>query len=252
MREWYKLLAAVMFYTRIPIPEKLHTRMPPLDQATRYFPVIGWLVGGAGAFVFWLGMLVFPLWVAIILSLMTTVGITGAFHEDGLADVLDGFGGGWTREQVLAIMKDSRLGTYGAVGLTLGLLLKVNILSGFAGEKIPWILVLGHSLSRWGAATFIFTHHYAESQNVSKAKPVAGRLGIKDLILMSILAWRPFLFFQNILLMLAIIPVYLAKMIFAGYCSRRIGGYTGDCLGATQQICEWVVYLTLFIIWEYI
>ncbi len=117
-------LTAIMFYTRIPIPANTEFSTDYLNKATRYFPFIGLLVGGIGAVIFLLGHFILPLHVAIILSMVSTILVTGAFHEDGFSDFSDGFGGGYTKERILEIMKDSRIGTYGAVALLLMLLTK--------------------------------------------------------------------------------------------------------------------------------
>jgi len=120
-REIHIFLTSIMFYTRIPCPRWVDHSPDYLNQATRYFPLVGWIVGGvyAGSIVV-LTMFFSPL-ISIILGLAISVLMTGAFHEDGFTDMCDGFGGGWTREKILLIMKDSRVGTFGLVGL--GLLL---------------------------------------------------------------------------------------------------------------------------------
>ena len=115
------LLTAVMFYTRIPCPAWVGHSEELLNKATIYFPVMGWVVGGVAGAVYWAAARLFGADVGLLLSIIASVLLTGAFHEDGFADMCDGFGGGWTREKILLIMKDSRLGTYGAVGLGLHL-----------------------------------------------------------------------------------------------------------------------------------
>ena len=116
-------LAAVMFYTRIPVSQNVGYSEVSLQKSIRYFPLIGWIVGGLSALLFLgLSLLPLPTTVVVLLSMVASIWVTGAFHEDGFADVCDGFGGGWTKEKILAIMKDSRLGTYGAIGLFLLLL----------------------------------------------------------------------------------------------------------------------------------
>src|SRR5690348_17261176 len=105
-RELQIFFTAVMYYTRIPVPPSTTHEPEFLSLATRYVPVIGWIVGGVYSAVIVVAMMVFPVWVSILLGLAASVLLTGAFHEDGFADVCDGFGGGWTREKILLIMKD--------------------------------------------------------------------------------------------------------------------------------------------------
>jgi len=119
---------ALMFYTRIPCPAWVNHDEEFLNKATRYFPLIGWIVGGLAALTFYGSSFIFSKEVSILFSFAISVLITGAFHEDGFADVCDGFGGGWTKEKILDIMKDSRVGAYGAIGIVLLFLLKFALL----------------------------------------------------------------------------------------------------------------------------
>jgi len=110
-------LTAVLFFTRIPCPKWVDHSPEFINKSSRYFPLVGMVVGGIGALGYFGSQFVLPIDIAIIISMIATVWITGAFHEDGFADVCDGFGGGWTKEKILTIMKDSRLGTFGVSGL---------------------------------------------------------------------------------------------------------------------------------------
>ncbi len=152
---------AVMFYTRIPCPPNIDHKEEYLNLSTKYFPLIGWIVGGITAGVFYLANIVFPLSVSIILSIISGILTTGAFHEDGFADFCDGFGRGWTKEKILDIMKDSRIGTYGAAALVLILLLKYFALSSVDVKMLPFLLIAAHSLSRLSEVSLIYTHKYS-------------------------------------------------------------------------------------------
>jgi adenosylcobinamide-GDP ribazoletransferase len=128
-KELRVFFTALMFYTRIPCPKWVDHDDDYINQATRYFPFIGWIVGVI-CFLFLYGAsLLLPVPVAVVISMLAGVFITGAFHEDGFADVCDGFGGGWTKEKILLIMKDSRVGAYGVIGLVVLLLLKASALN---------------------------------------------------------------------------------------------------------------------------
>ncbi len=117
-----------MFYTRIPCPKNIDHNPDYLNKASRYFPLIGWIVGGISFLVYYLSAVLFTNEIAVILALIAGILTTGAFHEDGFADVCDGFGGGWTKEKILMIMKDSAIGAYGAIGVVLLFLLKFQSL----------------------------------------------------------------------------------------------------------------------------
>jgi len=248
-------LTALMFYTRIPCPSWIDHSDEYINKATRYLPLIGWIVGLACALVIYGLQFLFPASVCIVFSLATSILMTGAFHEDGFADVCDGFGGGYTREKILEIMKDSRIGTYGVIGLFLLLALKVFILIELFQMGV-WFCVkatfLAHTLSRFSAVTMIFTHEYAREDASSKIKPIAKKLTLNNLLISSIWLVPAFLLFQNFWFLLAFIPVYLMKMYLAQYFTKWIGGYTGDCLGATQQITEVITLLFCLGLWKFI
>lgn len=242
---------ALMFYTRIPCPAWVDHSEEFLNRSTRYFPLVGWIIGGASALVFW-GMV--QLWspvVALLGSLFITIWLTGAFHEDGLADVCDGFGGGWTKERVLEIMKDSRLGTFGAAGLFLAVSMKIAALYEL-WTKVPLftfllIMVAGHTLSRWISVTIIFAEEYARGDATSKVKPIAQKITEKEMTVATVFGLLPVLglvFFKPLwFTLLALGIVWLTRIYLIYIFRKKLGGYTGDCLGAAQQISEVVFYL---------
>ena len=116
---------SLMFYTRLPCPSYIDHSENYLNKATRYFPLIGIIVGTISFILFWIFNQIFNVEISIIIAIATGILITGAFHEDGFADTFDGFGGGWTKEKILEIMKDSRIGAYGAISLIVLILLKL-------------------------------------------------------------------------------------------------------------------------------
>lgn len=244
-KQLHIFLTALMFYTRIPVPRWVEHSPELLNKSTIYFPVIGWLVGGYTALIFFLCQIFLPTDIAILLSFVAGIWMTGAFHEDGFADVCDGFGGGWTQEKILTIMKDSRLGAFGAIGMTMIFLMKFFALKALVPElQIVPVLVIGHTLSRYTALTFIFTHEYVRENENSKAKPIAKKLGERELIVATIFGQLPLLlFYPHWSVFLVLIPLLGLKQYLAWYFKKWIGGYTGDCLGATQQLAEIVIYL---------
>jgi adenosylcobinamide-GDP ribazoletransferase len=238
-KQWHYFLTAVMFFTRIPIHfEKFNDA--DLNKATCFFPLIGILVGSAGAMVFYLCHQILPSSLAILISMAATILITGAFHEDGLADAIDGLGGGWMREQVLTIMVDSRIGSYGAIGLCLALLIKYQALVEEPAHLMPLLLIVGHSVSRLCAVFVMFRLNYVKSEG--KSKPLATKISTRELCVAIGFALLPTLFLKAHF-WIAFIPVILVWYWFSAKIKTRIGGYTGDCLGAMQQLTEIAFYV---------
>lgn len=241
------LLTAIMFYTRIPVSAKLKYSPELLNRSTRYFPFIGWIVGGTAALVFWAAQLVFPLMLAVLLSMIATILLTGAFHEDGFADFCDGFGGGVSREKIFTIMKDSRLGTYGAVGLVGVLSTKFLALSSLSFNTILIALLAGHAFSRLAPVFVIFTSYYSREDESSKTKPIGKKGKYSDLLIASLFGLLPLALFSWQFIVILIPLSVILVFCFQKYIERKIGGYTGDCLGALQQLVEVLFYLALII-----
>jgi adenosylcobinamide-GDP ribazoletransferase len=244
---------ALMFYTRLPVPRHIDHNADALNRATIFFPLIGWIVGGIGVATFWVGQLLFPPDLAVILSMVATVWATGAFHEDGFADTCDGFGGGWNKTQILTIMKDSRLGTYGTIGL--GLLLAVKFFalrSLLTAEVFGWTTALkyvaAHSLSRITAATVIRALPYVREDMDAKAKPIAKGITTGQLAIAAVFGLLPLLVLIGYtglwIYALFLLPLLAVRARLIWWFNKWLGGYTGDCLGATQQLTEVVVYLS--------
>jgi len=266
MKEELKIFfTAMMFYTRIPCPKWVDHSQEYLVKSVRYLPLIGWIVGALSGITFIAAIYFLPSTLSIALAMLTSILVTGAFHEDGLADVCDGFGGGWTKDKILTIMKDSRVGTYGVAGLVLVLLVKFLSLStilqfaptGFFEYPlfILAVFISGNSLSRFIALTTIVTHQYVRENDDSKAKPVV-KQNLKwwdvKLIISAFFGIIPLVIFKTPLVFLLIIPMYLTKGLMLRFFKKWIGGYTGDCLGAVQQVSEVVFYIGFIILWKYI
>lgn len=250
MNELRIFFTALMFFTRIPCPAWVDHSEEYLNKSSRYFPIMGWIVGGGGAIVLFAANFVLPTPIALLLSMVATILLTGAFHEDGFADMCDGFGGGWTKERILEIMQDSRLGTFGAVGLALLLGLKFLCLSAIATNSsiitACLVLVAAHSASRLAAVTFLFTHEYARTEGESKAKPLATQMSTGELTFAAVTGLLPLALLYTTLnwqVALLLVPLVVAKWYLGRFFVRWIGGYTGDCLGATQQVAEALFYL---------
>ncbi|NGP86847.1 adenosylcobinamide-GDP ribazoletransferase [Fodinibius halophilus] len=250
-REIQVFLTAVMFFTKIPCPKWVDHSPEFLNESARYFSLMGIIVGSVGAGVFWGFNLIFPQPIAILLSMLATIWLTGAFHEDGLADMFDGFGGGWTKEKILSIMKDSRIGTFGVAGLAGILALKFVSLNELPSAAIPFLLIAGHAVSRFLATTLIMTHDYVRGEP-SKAKPVAKKMSPFSITVSAVFGLLPLLLVPHYWIWLSLIPM-VAVLVYLGYFFNKwIGGHTGDCSGATQQLTEVTFYLSAVVIWTFI
>lgn len=236
---------ALGYYTRLPCPPAPDYRRLP--EASVFLPAIGWLVGGLSAAAFALADLVWPQTVAVLAALIAGILLTGAFHEDGFADVCDGLGGTVSRERALDIMKDSRLGTYGVAGLGLMLALKFAVLNALPPAWVAAALLLAHPASRLGSALLIWRMRYAREEG--KAKPLGRRMQDGEFMTAAVCGLLPAL----ILAVAGPLPAagigwaLAAALVGAAWMARvlkrRLGGYTGDGLGAAQQLSELGCYL---------
>lgn len=242
-------LNAIMFYTRIPVPKKLPYSDEILNRSTRFFPLIGWIVGGMGAVVFYGLQFVFPLELAILLSMLVTIFLTGAFHEDGFADFCDGFGGGYSRERILTIMKDSRIGTYGSIGLIGMLGTKFMSLQAIIPGHIPCLILAGHAVSRLMPILVIYTSEYSREDATSKSKPIGKKGTVADFILALFFGLASLVFVPLSYSLMVLPALLITTFSFRRYIIRKLGGYTGDCLGALQQMAEVEFYL-MFVVYQ--
>ncbi|MDC8785788.1 adenosylcobinamide-GDP ribazoletransferase [Roseateles koreensis] len=244
---------ALQFFTRWPVPAWVGFEPAWLQQCARYFPVVGTVVGGVAALVLWVASWIWSPAVAVGLSLAASVVLTGGFHEDGWADTCDGLGGAVSREKALLIMKDSRIGSYGALGLVLMLGLKAACLIALL-ESDPmlalWATVWAHTASRAAPVALMHALPYAGDAEHAKAKPLATQANGATLSVA--LAWVLLLSGAVAWLAPREVPLLCAGWVAAGgatlamqaWLEMRLGGYTGDNLGATQQVTELVSLLS--------
>lgn len=234
---------AVQFLTRLPVPRLDRYEPEWLPRSARWFSLVGQVVGGLSALVLLSAGRVWSGALPALLAVVAGVAVTGAFHEDGLADTADGLGaglgGGRTRERRLEIMKDSRLGTYGAVALGLALAVKVGALSGLgAGAAAAWALVAAHGLGRAAAVLGMAAMPYAGDPEASKAKPVAVGVGRLEITVACAVALWPLLALSPGRAAAGLAVGSLAALWPALAARRGIGGWTGDVLGAMEQAFE--------------
>lgn len=248
-REARALAAAFAFLTRIPIAKRMTFADRDLRCSVAYFPLVGIFVGAFAALVLALSMQVWSSLVSVVLSLGATVLLTGAFHEDALADTLDGFGGGWTREQVLEIMRDSRVGSYALVGVVLVILAKVAALNDIAtGQSLRGAaatLITAHTLGRWSSVLLMRVHAYARLADgqAGTGTPFIAATNVVHFAVATIVAVAAPIIALSYVGGIAIAVTVFITLLAGRYYVHRIGGYTGDTLGATNQIVELAVYL---------
>jgi len=249
---------ALQFLTRLPVPRWVGFEPAWLQQSVRHFPLVGLLVGAVGAAVMGAAHWLWPDSIAAGLSMAATVLLTGAFHEDGFADTCDGLGGAVDRARALAIMKDSRIGSYGSVGLILMLGLKAAALAEWLHASAGHALLLTlwtHMASRLAPLWIMQALPYAGDAEHAKAKPLATGIGRGGMFFALVcvlfgaagvvwiapdLAWP---------LAGAALAAALLCRVMQAWLDRRLGGFTGDTLGATQQLAELTLLLVTLGLW---
>lgn len=263
--QWILFRTALMFLTQLPVG-KLAYSQANLQASARYFSWVGILVGLVNGMVCITTNYFFSMPLSIALSMMAGILLTGAFHEDGWADCCDAFGGGWNKEKILSIMKDSRLGTYGVVGLigmlAIKFLLLLEISNNSSATILGMAIVAAHSSSRFFAVTIMQYLPYVQDIDSSKSKPLANRKLTKlEMSILVIGMVIPLIILSQLstvhglpstVYFLLLLPSTIFCVVVMRYFKKWIGGYTGDCLGATQQISESLFYIGFILLWKYI
>jgi adenosylcobinamide-GDP ribazoletransferase len=243
-------VSAIHFLTRIPVPAPPY-RKDSLACAVKFFPIIGLLIGSSAALIHLLLIPHLSRVVSALVVVVFLVAITGCLHEDGLADAADGFGGGWTRDQVLLILRDSRIGSYGAAALILSLLARILLISSMPVWKVLPYLIAAHVLCRW--TTLPLSFYLAPARTAvdkdNSCEPEGLGAHVARLTTIGTFLWGSAISFFIVAVTLrshAITPILLAvivTLLTGMYYRRRIAGVTGDCFGATNQLTEIAVYL---------
>ena len=242
-------LIALQFFTRLPIPRWVGYQPAWLQQSSRYFPLVGAVVAAICGATYMVAGWLLPPPIAVLLAVAAGIYLTGAFHEDGFADMCDGFGGGLTRERVLEIMKDSRIGAYGAIGILCLLAIKAGALVSLPTAVVVAALFIAHPLSRLAAVSLIWLMDYARDEG--KAKPMAQSMSTGEFVVAAFCGLLPAIMCGLLgmldwsALVLALLAAIASAWFLGRKCQRRLQGYTGDCLGAVQQVAEVAVYLAI-------
>ena len=243
MRDSIRLFfTALQFLTRLPVSAG-NFHADDLANSLVFFPLVGLLLAGGGLLLHFVLATHSATPVVILVILLYLVLLTGGLHEDALADAADGFGGGWEKEQILAIMRDSRIGSYGAIAIAFSLLVRFVLLTELPTMKFTAYFAAGQVLSRWTPLPLSFFLLPAQAGS-GQGSRVAGKVSRFSFVCGTVLALgSSALFLKDALLWAGSIAV-LITAITGFYYQRRLGGITGDCLGATIQLAEMGVYLT--------
>lgn len=245
---FYQLAAAITFFTRIPIWRIIDIPVENYSKIICFWPLTGWITGAITAFVWLAFSMLFPPVLAIILAFVVRILLTGGFHEDGLGDFFDGFGGGKTKADILRIMKDSNVGSYALIGMILYYLLLVNTLISIPKETVFMVIFVADPLSKLLTAVMMNFLPYARTESESKSKTLYDKLNVGRILFASLCGLLPVFVLLNYRMWFSIIFPFGIVLFMYFYVKKRIGGYTGDICGATALLCELGVYLAVCLI----
>ncbi|HZD30549.1 MAG TPA: adenosylcobinamide-GDP ribazoletransferase [Candidatus Angelobacter sp.] len=240
MRTLREFAAAVQFMTRIPVPAFRYEPGLVLGGA-KFYPLVGAVVALGGIATERLLRSHLPPAVTALAVLGYLVAITGGFHEDGLADTTDAFGGGWTRPRMLEIMHDSRIGSFGTLAICLSLLARWVLLTAMPPQRFPMYLLAAHVLCRWSTLPLGTFMDSARGDGLGARfahKIPFASAAIGSLLAFAIVAWA-----LRMQAFTPVIAVSVITLLCALYYRSQIGGITGDCFGATNQLAEIAVYV---------
>lgn len=243
------LLAAFLYFTRLPLAKYVSYSEMNMKRATKFYPLVGWFVGSFSALVFFVMFQLIPVMPALILSTAAGILMTGALHEDGFSDTCDGFGGAWQKDKILSIMKDSRVGAYGSIGTILILFAKISFLSELYVDTIPFVIISAHVVSRFlGLSSMMILPYVRINDESSKTNAIIKRFSFKEYVFMMLTAFTSFLILDSYWYFLCLFPLLVLFVWINAWFKKWIGGYTGDCMGAVQQLAEVIFYLSALII----
>jgi len=252
LKEYYIFLSAVMFFSRIPVFRFFEDKPEYRNAHIKYLPLVGALLGILQTGVFLAANAFLPFEVSLAVTMIAGLIFTGAFHEDGLADTADGIGGGYTKEKILSIMKDSRIGTFGTAAFVSALALKFILLKHFSPSVIPFILIASQAVSRVFPLMMVLTSEYVSENSTSKSKFVATLISGPGFIFGLISGLGSLFLFYPQPQPFAVFPVMvLLFLVVRKYFTDAVGGYTGDILGAIQQIFELLFLIGVAAQWKF-
>ena len=245
---WYdRPWAAFIFFTRLPLWRIYQPPRQCYNSVVEYWPLAGWLIGGVMALVLWVASMYFVYPVAVMLAIVARLLLTGALHEDGLADFFDGFGGGGNdRQRILDIMKASHIGTYGVLGLVCYELLLFLTLTALPPEKAMFCILVGNPYARMLSAQLVMMMPYARNEQTAKSRTVYRRMSTAagvSLAVQGLLPLAVYLYLSDVSWELLVFGPSLVMYFLYLLIWRKLRGYTGDCCGAVCLLIELTFYL---------
>lgn len=234
------ILAAIMMFTRLPLWKVVQVDKKYYSHILPYWPLTGYITATVTFGVLWGASHILPPLAACILAIVARLLLTGALHEDGLADFFDGFGGGTSKEKILAIMKDSHIGSYGTIGLIVYFLLYASLLYTYTPAHAAGVIFGADICSKLCTAFMINTLPYARTEETSKTGVLYKKTGFATFAVTAVICLIPLWLLDTPLM--AILPVIIVVAGLRYYFYKKIGGYTGDCCGASALIAEQVFY----------
>lgn len=244
-----RILAAFIFFTRLPLWKIADVPSEYFKQVVSGWPMVGWLTGGISAGVLLGASEVFPPEIAVMLMICSRLLLTGCLHEDGLADFLDGFGGGRSKERILSIMKDSHIGTYGVIGLIGYFLLYLFLIRSLPVSLAACAVLAGDPFCKGISSMIVNRLPYARKEEESKSGTVYSRMSKKEYLQVAFFGLLPLAWLPSAVYLTALPLVVITWYLLTSYMKRKIGGYTGDCCGATFLCCEIAFYLGIVFVY---
>lgn len=246
-----RIFASFIFFTRLPFWRIYQPPKEAYATVVEHWPLVGWLTGGIMAGTLFGACHIMPYPVAVILAIIVRLFLTGALHEDGLADFFDGFGGGTDRERTLAIMKDSHIGTYGVIALIFYFLLLVGILTSLSPMTAVFSILAADPLAKMFSAQIVNFMPYARREEEAKNKTIYRPfpfLSTVSLAFQGLLPSLPLILFTNTVWWLAVLAPILTVTFLFVLIWRQLHGYTGDCCGAVCLLSELSFYLAVLLV----
>lgn len=243
-----RILAAFIFFTRLPFWRIAEVPGEYFKNVVSCWPLVGWLTAGLSVLVLYAASMLLPDSIALLLAIATRLLVTGCLHEDGLADFFDGFGGGTDKERILAIMKDSHIGSYGVIGLLFYFALYYMLLNNLHITIAGAVMLTGDPFCKGVAGMIINRLPYARNAQEAKNKTVYSRMNRKEYILCIATALIPLIWLPESIYLWALLFPIVTWYLLTSFMKKKIGGYTGDCCGATFLLCELSFYLGIVII----
>lgn len=246
-----KAIAALIFFTRLPLYRWFEVPGEYYKNLVAWWSMAGWLTAALTAGTLWVSALLLPYPVAVILAMTVRLLFTGALHEDGLADFFDGFGGGRTKERILAIMKDSHIGTYGVIGLIFYFALWFALISSLSPLQAAITILVADPGAKFISSLIINRLPYARKEEESKAQVIYTPMNRKEILTTAVFGILPLLLLLSPPQWLVMLVPAVFLLLFSNYLKKRIGGYTGDCCGALYLFNEIIIITSLICIYQW-